>query len=183
MSEPSKLLELLNLPDKRSVEKFCRDLVVTKTELSNLFLAARLGDLPPYLHAVHHAQFVPEHLLPTDADNGAIFEETTDPRGNKFVRKVSQIFPQRRLWSFHRLFTPAKDQWHLIYFNQRDMCGTENHWTGGAHFHYSRNGFVNDTFDTMWARLLGDPPKPPAHVHIRFADPRERGFVGPRDTA
>lgn len=179
----NKLIELLNLPDKRSIEKFCRDLVVTKVELSDLLLAARLGDLLPYLHAVHHDEIVPEHLLPTEEDNGAIIAGPTDARGNKFARKISQIFEERRVWSFHALFTPPKDRWHVFYFNQRDMNEGPNHWKGGPHIHYSRQGYVNDTFDNMWARVLTRPVKPPSGEHIRFSDPRERAFVGPGDSA
>ncbi len=90
-------IELFNLPDKKSVEKFCRDIVVTKSELSAVLFAARLGDLGPYLHAYHFDQHVPEHLIPTEDDNGAMLAETDDARGNKFVRKVSQLFRDRRV--------------------------------------------------------------------------------------
>jgi hypothetical protein len=186
-TKPNTLLDLIKLPDKRAVEKFCRDAIVTMEELSDFIWAAKFGDLAPYQYACHFEQLVPEHLLPTDSDNGALAANGTGkmgPDAQKFVRKVGQLFKDRRVFSAHLLYEPTKTYWHLICFDQRDMDITSNHWKkGGSHVHYSRECYVNDNLDNVWARVCGRPPKPPSSEHIRFTDPRERAFVGPGDTA
>jgi hypothetical protein len=110
--------------------------------------------------------------------------ETDDARGNKFVRKISQLFRDRRVFCSHLIYMPTKDRWHLICFDQRDMAEAGNHWkAGGSHIHYSRECYSNDSLDEVWTRVRGRPPKRPASEHIRFVDPRERGFIGPADAA
>lgn len=182
-----QLIRLLNLPDKRSVEKFCREITVTKRDLADFVIGARMGAMTPYQYACHFDQRVPAHLLPTDEDNGALVHAKlgggSARRANKFARKVSQLFLDRRMLCCHLLFDPSKTRWHLFYFDQRDMDHPTNHWKkGGAHIHYSRESYVNKSLDEVWEDVLRDPPKLPSAEHIRFVDTRERGFVGTADT-
>src|SRR5690349_18052970 len=165
------LIDLINLPTKREVEKFCREASVTSRELCDVLLAARVGGWAPYRYACHFDQLTPEHLLPTDRDNAALVANGPGPMGpgaQKFARKVSQLFSDRRIFAAHLLYLPSKEKWNLIYFDQRDMSVDANHWKrGGSHIHYSRESYVNDNLDNVWARVCSRPPKPPSSEHIR----------------
>ena len=130
------MIALLALPDKKAVEKFCRDLTVTHQDMADFLLGARTGVFSPYLYAYHFDQLVPDHLLPTDEDNGALAGATvsgTSPQAQKFMRKVSQLFQDRRVFCAHLIYDPSKTYWHLFYFDQRDMSHHGNHWRNGAH--------------------------------------------------
>jgi hypothetical protein len=44
-----QLIYLLTLPDKKSVEKYCRELIVTHQDLGQFLLGARMDAVSPYL--------------------------------------------------------------------------------------------------------------------------------------
>ncbi len=180
-----QLIYLLTLPDKKSVEKYCRELIVAHQDLGQFLLGARMGAVSPYHYACHFDDRVPEHLVPNEADSGGLaraFLDRQARRAQKVARKFSQIFQDRRMFCAHLLYTPSKAHWHLFYFDQRDMTPYGNHWRNGAHIHYSRECYVNRSLDEMWADVCGSPPKVPASEHVRYVDARERRFIGPGDT-
>lgn len=174
------VLDLFNLPDKKAVRKFCRDAVITIEEFASVTMAASAGCLGSYQYARHFVELVPEHLNPTAADIGVL----GTPDGAKTMRKFSQLMKDRRKIGAHLFFLPSKERWHLLYFNQRDMSDTSNHWKAGSHVHYSREGYSNDPLDTVWARIRAKDPQFPASEHIRYLDrpEREHGFIGPGDS-
>jgi hypothetical protein len=173
------LLDLFNLPDKKAVQKFCRNAVITIEEFASVTMAAGARLLGPYRYARHFVELVPEHLNPTADDIGVL----GTPEGEKTMRKVSQMFKDRRKVGVHLFFLPSKERWHLLYFDQRDMSGTNNHWKAGPHVHYSRESYTNDPLDTVWTRICAKRPEFPAAEHLRYLDRpnREHGFIGPGD--
>lgn len=183
MDEPSEkntLLDLMNLPDKKAVQKFCRDAVITIEEFAAVTMAAGAGLLGSYLYARHFVELVPEHLTVTKDDIGVL----GTPAGEKTMRKVSQVFKDRRKLGVHLFFLPTKERWHLLYFSQRDMSDTDNHWKAGPHIHYSRESYTNDPLDTIWAKIRAARPEFPKGEHVRYLDrpEREHGFIGPGDS-
>jgi len=172
------VLDLFNLPDKKAVQKFCRDATITDDELAEVILAASVDGLGPFKYARYHVEVRPEHLEPNEADLGKI----GTPEGAKTMRKVSQIFKQRRQFGAHLFYLPNKARWHLVYFDQRDMDRAENHWKEGSHIHYSRESYVNEPLDAVWVRITTESPQPPKSEHIRYIETRERGFIGPGDS-
>jgi hypothetical protein len=172
------LLTLLYLEgSKKEVEKFAREMVVTEEDMGIAFLGAGAGLVEPYLYERHFKTLTPQHLVPTRADIVAIATNGAGelkPKGKKTMRKVRQIFIDRRMFCAHLLYLPTKERWHLIYFDQRDMSAEDNHWKkGGSHFHYSRESFVSYKMDQMWAQVCGEVPKPPPSMHIRYLEEPE----------
>lgn len=179
------ILDLFNLPDKKAVQKFCREATITNQEFASVAMAAHAGILAPYKYARHFAELVPEHLIPAPGDSAALAANGVGPMGpaaQKFMNKVTQIFRDRRMFGAHLFYMPSKEIWHLLYFDQRDMSTDGNHWKQGSHIHYSRESYSNDPLDMVWERILATPPKPPASEHVRYVEVRERGFVGPGDS-
>jgi hypothetical protein len=171
-------LELLNIPDKKSVKKYCQDLTLTPKDLSSIIMAGRLGALEPYEYACHFVELVPSHLPLTANDKEALQANGVGPlslSAAKACKKITQIFKDRRLFSAHLFFTPSHDYWHLIYLDQRDTDTENNHWgVGGAHIHYSRESFCRDPLPVVWEAICEEPPRPPGSIHIRFNETFER---------
>lgn len=167
-----KLVTLFNLGDKRSVEKYCRDIVISSADLCHIILAGRANGIDPYLYACHFAESTPDHLLPTSRDLAAMSSNGVGAlsRGaRKAVAKTFQIFKDRRLFAAHLFYSPSEKYWHLFYFDQRDTEATANHWRiGGPHIHYSRESFCREPLAEVWAKICGTPICPPKSVHIRY---------------
>jgi hypothetical protein len=167
-----KLVKLFNLEDKKSVERYCRDLLISSDDRFHIILAGRAPGIRPYLYACHFDQRTPEHLNPTDRDLAALASNgvgTLSRSARKTVTKISQIFQDRRLFSAHLFYTPSHKYWHLFYFDQRDVTAERNHWKiGGPHIHYSRESFCREPLREVWQAIRGSPPRPPRSFHIRY---------------
>jgi len=174
-----RLIELFNIADKKLAEKYCRDLVITSKDLYHIILTGRAGKLEPYRYACHFNDIVPSHLPPNARDREALQANDVgplSPQAAKAVRKVMQIFKERRMFAAHLFFTPSYDYWHLLYFDQRDTNSKDNHWSvGGSHIHYSRESFCRDPLPVMWQAICEKPPKPPSSTHVRYEDLHQDG--------
>jgi len=128
---PTYLVEFLSIKNKAELEKFSRKIEITSHDFAVLvWNAASIG----YQHAIQHHEFRPKHLEPTDADVVGL----RNKNAQSFIRKISQIFKDRRVLVSHMFRNSTR--WHLFYFDQRDREeGRQNHWKRGAHIH-----FVND---------------------------------------
>jgi hypothetical protein len=105
-----RILRLLNLPDKRSVEKYCRDLVIRSEDFADILLAARMVELSPYRYANHFSEITPNDLYPTEGDLAAVAANGVglmSPKAKKAATKINQIFIDRRLFAAHLFFTPS----------------------------------------------------------------------------
>lgn len=126
----SRLLELFNIADKKSVKKYCQDLILTPKDLSSIIIVGQLGALEPYQYACHFVEIVPSHLPLTTNDREALQTNGVgplSPSATKACKKVAQVFKDRRLFATHLFFTPSHDYWHLLYFDQRDTDTENNH--------------------------------------------------------
>ncbi|MFT4564112.1 MAG: hypothetical protein ACI9BW_003874 [Gammaproteobacteria bacterium] len=165
------LLRLLNLATKREVEKYCRKLMVSSEAFTDIILAGRINGMKPYLYNCHFVEYTPEHLHPTPDDLNALGTSGVGPlnkRAKKTMNKVTQIFKDRRQFSAHLFYMPSHKQWHLFYFDQRDLTNDRNHWLHGPHIHYSRESYTNKPLQEIWDNVTAVKPKLPKTIHIRY---------------
>lgn len=167
-----KIIRLFNLPNKKSVEKYCRDLVIRSEDLANLLLAGRVAGIHPYRYANHFSEFMPKNLHLTRGDLAEFATNGVGPMSKaaqKASTKMSQAFVDRRLFAAHLFFTPSHNHWHLFYFDQRDTTARRNHWKiGGPHIHYSREAFSNKPLSEVWKGVCETPPELPSSIHVRY---------------
>jgi hypothetical protein len=186
--KPNPVLQLIAQPDKRAVERFCHTAIISSSDLADMLWSGRLGAIGPFQYDCHFDQTAPKHLWPTDEEHHALATNGVGPMkplAAKFARKIGQLFQDRRIFAAHLFYLPDYSDWHLIYFDQRDMSRERNHWKkGGAHVHYTRRSFVNRPLIEVWGDIHKKPPNPPsAAVHVPYIDDRERGFAAPGDRA
>ena len=134
----NSLLTIFNITKKSDLTDHCRDAVIEGTDLTNLIDGCMMGAIP-IRHFRFHKHHHPEHLVPKDRDREAMARNGVGPLSKdakRFVNKIEQIFEQRRLLNAH-LFIPVEypTDWHLFYFDQRDVDQDRNHWEHGEHIH------------------------------------------------
>jgi hypothetical protein len=167
----SAVLDLMRLPNKAAVQKYCREVTFTGSDLVNVVLNARVGALAPYRYANHYDHRQPSHLEPTDEELKALATNGVGPargKARKVLRKIHQVFEDRRLFSAHMIYHPETPEWHLFCFDQRDMQRDGNHWKSGSHIHYSRHDIANALARDVWEAVLKSPPKLPKTEHLRY---------------
>jgi hypothetical protein len=166
-----KLIGLFNLQKKREVERYCQNLVITSEDLSSLILTGRVGSFGPFRYACHFAESRPEHLEPQESELAALATNGVGPAKGaalKALRKMDQIFTERRLLSTHLFYERSQKYWHMFYFDQRDFTDRINHWKHGPHIHYAQDMFTRDPLAVIWPRVLAEKPDFPPSLHIRY---------------
>jgi hypothetical protein len=165
---PDYLQELLAITKKSALEKFCRQITITQHHFAVLvWNAATIG----YQHVLQNHEFQPEHLLPTQEEIAGLGRRSADGKisdeGQRFLRKIGQLFKDRRILVSHMFFNSAR--WHLFYFDQRDLAEEgSQHWKQGTHVH-----FVNDLWpqydpSDLWTLLKQADASIGGKLHIRF---------------
>ena len=165
------IVDLLNLRKKKEVEAHCKKMLLTSEEFSNLILAGITDALAPYLYWRHHVQLEPAHLWPTDEEHAALIKNGPGEihgKALKLVKKIDQMYKQRKLLNVHLFYLPSKEVWHLFYFSQRDTEKYDNHWDIGPHIHYTHSSFVNVPLDDIVDKIMEEKPKLPKSVHIEY---------------
>jgi hypothetical protein len=169
----SAVLDLMRLPNKAAVQKYCREVTITGSDFANVLLNARIGALAPYQYVNHYDERRPSHLDPTDEELRAVADNGVGPargKARKFLRKINQASEDRRLFTAHLIHHPDTPEWHLFYFDQRDMQRFDNHWKKGrSHIHYSRHDIANALARDIWAGVLASPPELPKSEHVRYS--------------
>lgn len=89
-------------------------------------------------------------------------------RAQRTVRKIDQIFKDRRLLAAHLFYSSGHKYWHMFYFDQRDYRVQGNHWEHGPHIHYTQDCFTKDPLDVVWQRVRAEKPEFPRSIHIRY---------------
>src|SRR5689334_2071270 len=118
---PNYLQELLCISKKSELEKFAKEIEITKRDFVTLVSnAASIG----YLHDLQYHEFRPSDAR-LDADPGKNLR--------RFVGQMNRIFDQRRLFTAHIFLN--SERWHVFYFDQRDRQSFANHWQHGSHIH------------------------------------------------
>ena len=134
------LIQLLNVKSKNEIRRYSAGLVVHSQDLAALILGAQHGAFAPYRYSNHFSDKVPPHMYPTEAEHAAISQngigEFRSRNAEKFASKIFQLFRERHVLSAHLFYTPGYRYWHLFYFDNRDIDGSNNHWRHGAHIHY-----------------------------------------------
>lgn len=134
----NSLLTIFNIKKKSDLIDHCRQSVIDAADLANLTLAC-MTEAIPIRHFRFHKHHHPEHLVPKERDHEALARNGVGPLSKdakRFVNKIDQMLEQRRLFNGH-LFIPAEypTDWHLFYFDQRDVDRHRNHWELGEHIH------------------------------------------------
>jgi len=169
-----QLVQLLLTSKKQQLKQLCRTTIITKSAFAD-FILGSMGGLTPWNHRVRHREFVPEHLNITEEDKGAIVSNgvgRAGPRAQTFMNKIHAIFEERRLLSGHLFFTNDLSNWHLLYFDQRDISRHRNHWDGGSHIHLINHLWPNWTAQTIWDQFCSGNPQMAGAYHLRFRDER-----------
>jgi hypothetical protein len=171
------LLEILFCERKGDLKKLCRSKIITSSAFAEFILASMAG-ATPWDHRRHHRQFTPEHLIPGPDEHLSLTKKgAMTPAAQKFMRKISVTFAERRLLSGHLFFNADLSNWHLIYFDQRDMADRGNHWNGGSHIHLINHLWPQWTAQSIWDAFRSDKPAMVGAMHIRY-DREERQSQG-----
>ncbi len=168
----ANIISLFNIVKKNDLLKHAKDIVIEKHVFANIIFAAELG-LLSYGHRIFYKDYIPEHLHPTDEERAALHKNGVgELKGDarKFIRKVSQIFKDRKYLVGHLFYLPDLSKWHFFYFNQRDWDGKANHWEYGSHVHFI-NYLWNLDVQKLWEGFVRNGEIPGGAIHIRFKSP------------
>lgn len=166
-----EILNIFNFHNKREVEKYCKDLVITSEGLTSLILAGQVQAMSPYSYQCHFFEGTPDHLNPTKEELNALGSNGVGKikgQAKKAVTKMSQVFVERKLLAAHLFFTQTHKYWHLFYFNQRDIKLNRNHWKNGPHIHYASDTITKTPLNEIWNSVCSSKPSFPKSIHIRY---------------
>jgi hypothetical protein len=166
-------LKIFTFDKKRELEKHCRDLVINSSDFVGLILACEAGRLQ-FLHRIHYQDHVPEHLHLNDQDTAALAANPVgplQPGAQKAVRKLGQMFKDRKYLVGHIFYVPDLTEWHFFQFDQRDLEDERgNHWKEGAHVHFLNWLWPNYDAKTLWENFISGKAKINDSLHVRFLD-------------
>lgn len=169
----SDLLDIFDITEKSKLVEHARAATIRSGEFASLILACKVqaipfGHIPIFKH--HH----PEHLELSDNDLKALSENGVgpfNPSAQKSANKVFAMFRERRLFNGHMIWPMTHPgEWHLFYFDQRDIEQHRNHWRGGSHLHLL-NWVTHPRTDpnSLLQQLRGSQrPKLTGSLHISY---------------
>ena len=168
------LFKIFTFDKKRDLERYCRDVVVYGSDFAAFIRACNGSEALPFFHRIYYHDIVPEHLVPTDAGRAAIAANGVGllkPEARKAVRKVFQLFEDRRWLVGHMFYTESLYEWHFFCFDQRDTeASRRNHWKNGAHMHFVNWLWPNYGARLVWSAFAANNVTPGGSVHIRYND-------------
>lgn len=171
-------LKLFTFDKKRDLEKYCRELVIYSGDFADFIVTCELGRLP-FLHMIHYRDHVPRHLNPTDEDLAALASNAVgplQPAAQKTMRKINQMFRDRRYLVGHIFYVPNQAEWHFFQFDQRDLEDERaNHWKEGAHVHFLNWLWPNYDAKTLWENFTSGKAKINDSLHVRYLDTAKTG--------
>ena len=166
------LLTLFTFDNKVALERYARSVVIHQKDFVAFILACQHGALP-LRHRAHFSQRLPEHLVPSDEDRHALEENGVGllkPRARKTMRKVFQLFKERRTLAGHMFYTPGLHEWHFVSFDQNDLLERSgNHWVHGAHIHFVNWLWPHIEPREVWSRFVRHSEKPNSSLHLRHS--------------
>lgn len=166
---PSKFETLFRISSKQELIKHGKRTVMDYNDLVSAIAYANLGDYNCYSK---HFEWQPkESYIPRRK-----IEILTDPERWKEIGeigpKVRNLFDARKKLSAHLFFRDEQD-WHLIYFSNRDRGeeGQKQHWQHGSHVHlinhlwphYKPNQLHDFLFSTRRTQIKDS-------LHMRFSE-------------
>ena len=165
------LLKLFEFDKKRELERHCRTTVISKSEFANLVLACEMFG-QPFLHRISYRDILPEHLHLSEADHKALADNGVGPLGPeaaKAVRKMAQMFEERRYLVGHIFYNSDFSRWHFFCFDQRDLEERKpNHWKEGSHVHFMNWLWPKQDAQSVWSEFVKGNYKPGNSIHLRF---------------
>lgn len=166
-------LKMFTFAKKRELDKYCREVVIYSSVFVKFILACESGRLP-FLHRIHYSDRVPEHLNPTDDDLAALAANGVgllEPGAQKAVKKIGQMFKDRRYLVGHIFYVPNLSEWHFFQFDQRDLEHERgNHWKEGAHVHFLNWLWPNYDAKTLWENFSVGKARLSDSLHVRYFD-------------
>jgi hypothetical protein len=116
-SNLESVLKIFSFEKKGDLEKHCRSVVISSKDFFALVVACE-PTRNPFSHEISYRDKVSEHLNPSDSEIQAL---KSTPAGSlltgdakKAVRKMSQMFEERRYLVGHMFFTPDLSKWHFF---------------------------------------------------------------------
>ena len=176
MAEPAApslegLLKIFTLGKKRELEQYCRNLVIGGEHFADLVFSSGMTG-QPFLHKINYRDHQPKHLHLSEADLKALGDNGVGPltpAAAKAVRKMGQMFEERRYLVGHIFYVPDLTKWHFFCFDQRDLEERKpNHWKEGAHVHFVNWLWPGKDAKSVWSNFVEGDYRPGDALHIRF---------------
>lgn len=160
MGIPPKLKALFEINKKSELLRYCRNLVLTESELYLLIHnSLQIG----FTHRSKFTEFVPPHLKVLDSD----ISNLKNGKPDKFLKKVHSTFLERRRIHVHLFERPQ--QWHCFYYSYEDIdTEKKNHWKHGTHTHYVSYLWPNYRKNQVWKSFDKRSTEIPGSIHIRL---------------
>jgi hypothetical protein len=149
------------------LKTFCKRAVLSKREFATYISGCNYG-IFPWRHEILSRDYVPEHLNPTKEEMSSVAGAKAGDPLPKGLRKIMSILDQRRLLVGHIFYNHDLNNWHLLYFDQRDTTAYDNHWMNGSHIHLiSWLMRPNQNADMAWKDFQQHNPKLSGKLYIR----------------
>jgi len=172
-SDLEGLLTLFTFSDRRELIRYAKTVVLEGSDLAALILTCQKGNFP-LQHRAFFSEHTPPHLVPTHSGREAIRANGVGPltpRAAKTMRKVFQLFRERRELAAHMFYTEGLHEWHLMTFDQNDLLdGPGNHWSYGPHVHFINWLWPHRDPRHLWAGVVREGKKPSGSLHIRHIE-------------
>ena len=145
---------------KAQAEQYARQIVITEYDL---FLLIHNCSQISFTHRSKFKQYVPEHLVVSDADR----DEMKAGNPKKTMTKVHSSLLERRYIHVH-LFEYSSE-WHCFYFSYKDIePANTNHWKYGSHLHYISYLWPGLKKRWIWSKFNKRFTDISGSLHIRF---------------
>jgi hypothetical protein len=169
-------IKIFESDKKRELVKHCKNITIYKSDFVDMIIACEMG-IMPFLHRIHHADYIPPHLTPTEEEiagataskPGFVTEEAA-----KFIKKVEQTFKQRRYLVGHMFYTADLSKWHFFYFDQRDLDHRNAHWKEGQHIHLINYLWPNYEPNRLWSEFCSGNMRIKNSIHVKYFDETRR---------
>jgi hypothetical protein len=158
------ILDIFFCEKKSELRGLAKKAVISLSQLDQVIMACECRRLC-WTHDISFREFLPEDI---DLANATAMT----PEGR---RTYEQILAKRRYLVGHIFFTEDRRNWHFMYFDQRDLSKSRNHWAAGPHLHLINYLWPNWTAEKIWTEFNKENPAMSNAVHIRFFDDVLRG--------
>ncbi|MFA5826853.1 MAG: hypothetical protein WC825_12905 [Gallionellaceae bacterium] len=170
----SKLLELFNFEKKSDLERYCKNLVILRSDFAALILAAQHGVLHPYKYANHFDRKIPSHVIPSKEEHAAIAKNGVGAfktkAARKFVSKTFHMFDEQRALAAHLFYTPSHEHWYLFYFDNRDTAKNSNHSIVGPHMHLICSLWPRLNMQDTWKKIQSSKLSSSNKIYLKLRD-------------
>jgi len=157
---PDGIIKLLQISKKSEASQYCKKLTISEFEL---FLFIQNCYQIAFTHKSKFPDYVPDHLIISDADTAKLKNGNTRP----FSKKLGLLLNERRHINVHLFYRDL--EWHCFYFSYDDIEQNENnHWKYGSHLHYISFLWPSYTKEQIWDSFDTRKTKLSGNFHIRF---------------